>query len=84
MIAASVPLTTAPGLRSQTLLASSLEPTSSAFLRTAGAERLYSGVTNRTGVGGLDALAKRGPFRGRTISVEVLIVKWQLPDLDRA
>ena len=47
-IALGEQLTIAPGLRSQTLLPYGLEPTSSAFLRTAGIERLYSGVTNST------------------------------------
>ncbi len=41
-IAPGVPLTTAPGLRSWTLLPYGLEPTSSAFLRTVGTDRLYS------------------------------------------
>jgi hypothetical protein len=33
-------------------------------------------------IGGLDAPTERGPWRGRSCGIKILIVERQLPDLD--
>lgn len=75
------PMTIALGSRLQTLLPYDLEPTSSAFLKTAGTARLILGCDEQHRVGGLDETTERGPC-GRGIDVDVLIEKGQLPDVD--
>jgi hypothetical protein len=82
-IAPGEPLTIAPGLWSQTLLPCGLKPTSRAFFRTAGTDRLYSGHKQRR-ISSFDTLPERGPWRRRKVDqpLKVLIVERQLPDLD--
>ena len=70
-------LTMAQGLPRQTLSTCGREPTSMAFFSAAGSRRLYSGVTNKTGLHGAHARAKCAPGRRRR-GFEILVVERQI------
>jgi hypothetical protein len=59
-----------------------LEPTSSAFLENSCHRAVIFRRDEQHCVSGLDALAERGPWRGRRVGLKILIIKRHLPDLD--
>ena len=71
----------AAGLPDHALAPYGRDPTSIAFLRTPGIERLYSGVANSTASARLIRFLKVHPGRGRS-GLVVLIVERQFADLD--